>query len=274
MRVTDWIPMKICSLAFTLLVINATPIQSLPSGSAEFHSPVVDSQQLAGLTINGKRFRRRGGIPLPRIYPIPLVWGVDWNLLWYFVDPDKLTREGLSPQNFKNIDNKRVATLRETALQAATRAIEVYDLLHPEENVKALAEIRRLAILESEPDLSQEDQKEEDRLKTNLWEVFQKNPTLKESTTAIFLANVPEHTKAKFQQISHDMNGARYADKPTRTENQKSNDEDQDQDSDHDGNDDDNDGDEDQEKDKKGDQEPAKDWAHVQLWDSEPVDEF
>lgn len=275
MRVTDWTPMKFCSLAFTLLVMSATPSKSLPLGDVDSHTLLPNSQIPSGISINGRRLRRRATvIPIPRI--LPFGWGVDWNVLWYFVDPDKLTREGLSPQNFKDIDNKRIATIRQTALQAATRAIEVYDLLHPEENVKALAEIRRLAILESQPDLSQEDQTEEERLKTNLWDVFQKNPTLKESTTAIFLANVPDRTKAKFQQISHDMNGARYAStKHSTTENQKSPEDNQDQD--HDGNDDENEnenGDEDQEKDNKGEEEPAKDWAHVQLWDSDPVEEI
>ncbi|KAH9811143.1 hypothetical protein DFH28DRAFT_983859 [Melampsora americana] len=242
MRVTDCTPMKICSLAFVLLVMSATPSKSLPSGGVDSHTPVPNSGNLFGIPIDEKRLRRRSGIQIPRIYPIPLIWGVDWDLLWYFVDPDKLTQEGLDPKSFKNIDNKHVATIRQTALQAATRAIEVYDLLHPSENLKALSEIRRLAILESEPNL-----------------MFRNNPTLKESTAAIFLADVPKRTKAQFQQISHDMNGAQV---------------DQDQDGTDDDDNHDNDGDEDQEKDPKGDKEPAKDWAHVQLWDSNPVEEI
>ncbi|KAG0146575.1 hypothetical protein CROQUDRAFT_107063 [Cronartium quercuum f. sp. fusiforme G11] len=247
MRFTHRLPIKFFySISLVLLVISTNFCIARPA--KETGMLVAHKGKSFGQPSDSRsQFERRARLPI--ILPIPLYWGIDWNFLWFFVDPDRVSSAmlGISPENYQTITNSQVATMRQGALQAATQAVEVYYLVHPEAAVSALAEIRRLAILESESDLPEDAKEEERRLKASLWEFFQQNPSLKANTAAIFLANVPDRDKA----------GLETFEKPSESSDEE-----------HDSNSSSNSTD--TSSNQNDVQEPVvKDWAHVNFRDSE-----
>lgn len=235
---------RICSLAFVLLAMSASLFEARATDPSWSAIGDTDSKHLSRRsTWTANRIERRSMFPVPRIIPTPLIWNVNWSFLWYLVDPDQI------PSSLRFQPDE---AMRKGAFEAATRAIEVYYLLHPGESALILSEIRRLAILESQPNLPENEKLEEQELKRLLYDYFQENPTLRESAAAIFLANAPARLQEKFRDLVRHIHQARQQDSKANA-NSNLNEVDI------------------EEIDPLDVKEPViRDWAHVQLVDPQP----